>query len=183
MRTVLFLGRICFRHGLQHLRPSFSGPLKLSFPVRQYSWKRIPKKPITGTILLAALSPAAFVQLSEEDNGDGKTGEEHMLEVSRAEIQKGVPANVHGMRRVWKGIVYVLDQYIYEPLATGFRFLHLVIIFVPVIFAVPVIWLGGRREELDNERSGTLWWYGFLVRSMERAGPAFIKVHIKFQIF
>jgi aarF domain-containing kinase len=54
--------------------------------------------------------------------------------------------------------------------------LHLVIIFVPVIVTIPVIWIGSRNPNKDDERSGTLWWYGFLVSSMERAGAAFIKV-------
>jgi len=51
-----------------------------------------------------------------------------------------------------------------------------VIIFVPVIVAIPAIWIGDRVKDRDNERKGTLWWYGFLVSSMERAGAAFIKV-------
>lgn len=177
MRSASFIGRLCFRHGTQHLRPSFR-PHRVPFSARQSfsSWKtRIPRNPIAGTILISALSPAAFVKLSE-DHGDGKTGEEHMLEASRAEIENGIPDNVHGIRRAWKGLVYVVDQWIFEPFATSLRFLHLVVIFVPVIFAVPATWIGSRQKERDNERSGTLWWYGFLVHSMERAGPAFIKV-------
>jgi aarF domain-containing kinase len=50
------------------------------------------------------------------------------------------------------------------------------VIFVPVILSVPAIWFGRRHSDKDGERSGTLWWYGFLVRSMELAGPAFIKL-------
>lgn len=116
------------------------------------------------------------MRLSEEDNGDGKTPEEHMLEASREEIRKGVPDSAHGLTRAWKEVYLFLDLYIYEPIATGFRFLHLAVIFVPVIATIPVIWLGRRVKERDRERSGTLWWYSFLVRSMERAGPAFIKL-------
>lgn len=114
--------------------------------------------------------------LSEEDTGDGKTPEEHMLEASRAEIAKEIPEDVHGLPRVWKAIYLFVDTLIVEPIATTFRFLHLVIIFVPVIGTMPLIWLGRRQKNRDNERSGTLWWYSFLVRSMERAGPAFIKL-------
>lgn len=125
---------------------------------------------------VSALTPAVFIQLSEEDDGDGKTPEQHMLEASRAEIQKRVPEDHHGLRRAWTGFCLFLDWFIYEPIATGFRFLHLVIIFVPVIVTTPAVWFGRRLKDRDNERSGTLWWYGFLVRSMERAGPAFIKV-------
>ena len=129
-------------------------------------------------MLLAAavLTPAAFVELSEEDIQDGQTGEMHMLQASRKEISKKVPADVHGLKRLYRTIIYVLDQYVYEPLATTFRFFHLVLIFVPVIVTVPIAWIGRRRKDQDNERSGTIWWYGFLVSSMERAGPAFIKL-------
>jgi aarF domain-containing kinase len=122
-----------------------------------------------------ALSPAAFVELGE-NHDDGKTGEMHMLEVSRKEISKNVPEDAHGVQRLYKTVIYVLDQWLYEPLATSFRFLHLVVIFVPVIVTIPAAFLGSRQKDHDNERSGIIWWYGFLVKSMERAGPAFIKL-------
>ena len=127
-------------------------------------------------LLLASLSPAAFVQISQEETKDGQTAEAHMLEISREEIRKKIPDDVHGLRRFFQGIVFVLDQYVYEPIATSLRFCYLVIIFVPVIVTIPVIYFGRRRKDRDNERTGTLWWYRFLVASMERAGPAFIKV-------
>ncbi len=63
----------------------------------------------------------------------------------------------------------LLDLYIWEPLCTGARFLQLAVIFVPVILTVPVLWIGPRQPDRDNERSGTLWWYGFLVNAMELA--------------
>ena len=186
MRTAYTLGRFFFRHGKQEktispfiFRHCHQTPP--SFPsLRWHATKRTlqrPKKPVTRRLVLyAALGPAAFVSLLETDTHDGQTGEQHMLEASRAEIQKGVPEDAHGVVRVWKSIVFVLDAYIYEPMCTTLRFMHLVIIFVPVIFAVPAIWIGARQKDRENERSGTLWWYGFLVHSMERAGPAFIKV-------
>jgi aarF domain-containing kinase len=127
-------------------------------------------------LLAAALSPAAFVELSQEEPKEGETHEQHMLAASREEITKKPPREARGLTKVYKTIVYILDQYVYEPLATGVRFLHLVIIFVPVIATVPMVWVGRRKKEKDNERSGTLWWYSFLVASMERAGPAFIKL-------
>lgn len=124
----------------------------------------------------AVLSPAAFIELSEEDRHDGKTGEEHMLEASRRELDESVPEVLRNSKKVRRSIWYFLDTWIWEPIATGIRFAHLVFIFVPVIVTVPAIWFGARQKDRDNERSGTLWWYGFLVWSMERAGAAFIKV-------
>ena len=178
MRTFFNLGRACTRRGLAN---AF-----LAVPRRQQCYSRWtqkhnlkdPRQRIkrVGTVLAAAtLSPAAFIQLSEEDNSDGKTSEEHMLEASREEIRKKIPEDSHGLKRLYRTVVFVLDQYIYEPIATSIRFFHLVVIFVPVIVTIPVIWFGGRKSK-DADRSGTIWWYGFLVSSMERAGPAFIKL-------
>lgn len=99
-----------------------------------------------------------------------------MLEVSRKEIRKGIDQGQPGLARLVHNVVYYLDVLIWEPICTGARFLQLVVIFVPVIFAVPAIWCGRRQPHRDNERSGTLWWYGFMVRAMECAGPAFIKL-------
>lgn len=178
IRPVFFLGRQCLRQKPQKLIASlvrherhFSLPARYRIPFRP------PPKPPRGNVVVwSLLSPAAFVALSEEDTGDGKTPEEHMLEASRAEIAKEIPEDIHGWRRAWRGFYLFMDTFIIEPIATTFRFLHLVVIFVPVIATMPLIWLGGRRKDRDNERSGTLWWYSFLVHSMERAGPAFIKV-------
>lgn len=120
---------------------------------------------------------ASFVALSgEDDDASDKTGEERMLEASRAEISKQISDAEKGLPRLGHRIVLFLDLYVWEPLCTGVRFLHLALIFVPVLLAIPAIWVGRRQLDRDNERSGTLWWYGFLVQSMEWAGPAFIKV-------
>ena len=179
MRQAALLGRFFAAHGRsgilrslpQRFRDHTQIQPKHTFFRRGYS------RGGTRTVLLcAALSPAAFLKLSEEGTNNGKTGEEEMLAASRAEIRKELPRDERGLRRLVDTVVFIFDQYIYEPVATGFRFLHLVVIFVPVIFTVPVIWFGRRKEDRDNERSGTLWWYSFLVSSMERAGPAFIKV-------
>ncbi|KAL8830050.1 MAG: hypothetical protein Q9170_005913 [Blastenia crenularia] len=177
MRAASLLGRQCLRSAVR--RPPLRQP-PTHYLLRSQRWLTFRNPPSKGPggrkILYALLTPAAFVRLSEEDNGDGKTAEEHMLEASREEIKKEVPESVHGLTRLWKEVYLFLDLYIYEPIATGFRFLHLAIIFLPVIGTIPVVWLGRRVKERDSERAGTLWWYNFLVRSMERAGPAFIKL-------
>ncbi|KAF2767612.1 ABC1-domain-containing protein [Teratosphaeria nubilosa] len=114
----------------------------------------------------------------DEDEGfdTSKTHEEQMLDISRKEIDEYVPERLRGSRKWRRTIWRWLDTWIVEPIATGTRFLHLVVIFVPVIVTIPAVWIGKRVAERDNERTGTLWWYGFLVASMERAGAAFIKL-------
>ena len=124
------------------------------------------------------MSPAAFVQIADEEDehGNGKTHEQQMLEISRQELAEYVPERLRGSRKFRRALWRFVDSYIVEPIATGLRFLHLVIIFVPVLATVPVIWFGARIKERGDETSGTLWWYWFLVSSMERAGAAFIKL-------
>lgn len=193
MSTPLLFGRTCAKHAWQ--RQSTALPFFKSQATRSFTFTartcnrprffqnarrffRHPPPPVKGgTACLAALSPAAFVTLSENDESeDGLTGEQQMLEASRKELAEQVPGWVGGSKSLRKGIWKFLDTWIIEPIATGFRLLHLIFIFVPVIVTVPVIWFGQRQPEKDNERSGTLWWYAFLVNGMERAGAAFIKV-------
>ena len=181
MRSFFIFSRLCGRRGSPF--PFFASRVRIPRHQqiftkwsRKYSLKDPRQRRIPTLLATAAtLSPAAFVQLGE-NHEEGKTGEMHMLEVSRQEISKEVPEDVHGLQRVFQTVVYVLDQWIYEPIATSFRFLHLVIIFVPVIVTIPVAFLGSRRKDRDDERTGMIWWYGFLVSSMERSGPAFIKL-------
>lgn len=126
--------------------------------------------------MFASLSPAAFLKLAEDGDGGEKSGEMQMLEASRQEIRKSVEEDARGFTRVRQAFAVFWYHYIYDPIATGFRFVHLVVVFLPVIITVPAIWFGNRIEARKETRTGTLWWYRFLVRAMERAGPAFIKV-------
>ncbi|KAK8001163.1 ABC1 family protein [Apiospora marii] len=191
MRTALLFGRLCARRGTAQIAPKLprcfsrrSQPSTLSAFKRFSSSSGSRSRPAQSTVLLAAaqgtlLGTAAFVKLSEKDNEPGdedQTSEGRMLEVSRDEIEKKKDDTSHGFTKLRHNIVYYLDVYLWEPLCTGVRFLQLVTIFVPVILAVPAIWIGTRQPDHDNERSGTLWWYGFLVQSMEWSGPAFIKL-------
>ncbi|SPO05560.1 related to aminoglycoside acetyltransferase regulator from P. stuartii [Cephalotrichum gorgonifer] len=157
---------------------------------RTYEWRWFerPRRPkYAGVILLstgnaAALGTLAFVELPHRDpDGDADaTWESRLLEVSRNELETARADRAKDERnllvRITSEILSFVDTQLWEPLCTALRFLHLVAIFVPVIVAVPAIWIGRRVPERDNERSGTLWWYGFLVQSMEWAGPAFIKL-------
>lgn len=190
----MLLGRLCARRvaapqtALRTARPS-STPWHSAFRRRLHqpaSHGRTHQKSSRPILLLAsanglALGTATFVKLSEKDNGGTEqTSEGRMLEVSRDEIEKKTDQVSHGFTRFRHNVVYYLDVLLWEPLCTGVRFLQLAVIFVPVILSVPAIWIGPRQPERDNERSGTLWWYASLVRAMEWAGPAFIKVrHVR----
>ncbi|KAK9468907.1 ABC1 family-domain-containing protein [Lipomyces arxii] len=70
--------------------------------------------------------------------------------------------------------VLAFFDYVYDTLATCFRFLHLASIFTPVILMSPAVLVGKRVAE--SETTGALWWYKYLIWSMEQAGPTFIKL-------
>ncbi|OXV10244.1 hypothetical protein Egran_01995 [Elaphomyces granulatus] len=194
MRAAAFFGR-CFC-----LSPRGGGPRSLCFASsrarrcffprvpqgnsnhRSYGWRKGStgggKAPAVGRVLLAALSPGAFLELAEEGDDGEQTAECKMLEASRKEMQKtvSVSEDARGLTRIGQAIYVFFCRYIYEPMATGIRFFHLVFIFFPVMAAVPAMWFGRRVQCRNGARSGTLWWFDFLVCSMERAGPAFIKL-------
>lgn len=189
MRTALLFGRLRLCEGLRQsgpvvartwTRPFASGPA--SFVRRQFATPQFPGKTIlwsgSAAAAGAALTPLGLLALGEDEeaNGSGKTQEEAMLAASRKELNEQVPKAIQNSKKYRRGIYFFVDMYIFEPIMTGLRFLHLAFIFIPVIVTIPAIWLGQRQPDRDNERSGTLWWYKFLVRSMERAGAAFIKV-------
>ncbi|KAH9982852.1 ABC1-domain-containing protein [Lactifluus volemus] len=58
---------------------------------------------------------------------------------------------------------------IWEPILTARRFVHLFFLFLPVILSSPML-LSTR------DRWGAVWWYGYFVAQMDRAGPTFIKL-------
>lgn len=95
----------------------------------------------------------------------------------------------------WKKMKKSFAIYILEPVSTVGRFLYLCLLFVPVLVTSPMLLVGSRngKERLsrrdrifrhrrarfaedEGERWGALWWYEFLVRQMQKAGPTFIKV-------
>lgn len=69
-----------------------------------------------------------------------------------------------------------LRDRILEPILTAKRFIYLCCIFVPVLLAAPMLIIGQTEPRVGRDRWGAVWWYGFLTRQMQRAGPTFIKV-------
>ncbi|KAJ5273973.1 hypothetical protein N7478_009098 [Penicillium angulare] len=168
MRTAL-LSRLCLRRGISRI------PQR-----RLISW-RVPRKtpsrgPLLGGMVMAVLAPGAFLKLAEDSDCPETTGEQQMLEASRDEIRISVSPDARGLTRVCQTLTVGFYHYVYDPIATGFRFLHLFVIFMPVIVTVPMIWVGRALESNNGAQWGTIWWYRFLVKAMERAGPAFIKL-------
>ncbi|PWN45609.1 ABC1-domain-containing protein [Ceraceosorus guamensis] len=96
--------------------------------------------------------------------------------------------SAHLIIRILSSIGSTLNIYIIEPLGTTKRFVVLFCLFMPVLLTIPMIWVGSRkkkgplgrrrrvRKDEEGQRWGAIWWYGFLVKQMERAGPTFIKL-------
>jgi aarF domain-containing kinase len=75
-------------------------------------------------------------------------------------------------------ILHLLYEKIWEPIRTATRFIHLAVLFVPVIVLIPMLLVGTPEAKLQGDRWGAVWWYGLLVARMEAAGPTFIKVRL-----
>ena len=73
-------------------------------------------------------------------------------------------------------IIGVLQDFIWEPILTARRFIHLFCLFVPVIITMPMLLVGSPDKQLQGDRWGAVWWYDLLVKRMQAAGPTFIKV-------
>lgn len=78
-------------------------------------------------------------------------------------------------------LTFLVDN-IWEPLLTAKRFIYLFVLFVPVIISTPMLLIGKPHKRFKGDRWGAIWWYAFLVRTMESAGPTFIKVPFSFPI-
>ena len=151
-------------------------------PRSSFSFRHIPR---ARNLLLISASLTLPLAVERPDvqaaNREESTLEQSLLDTSEEERH----AETYGVSKDWsvfyhffRRIKIAFLRYMYEPIATGLRFIQLVVIFVPVFATIPVIFIGSRDTEHDNERSGTLWWYSFLVRQMERAGPTFIKARL-----
>ncbi|EIW64210.1 ABC1-domain-containing protein [Trametes versicolor FP-101664 SS1] len=73
-------------------------------------------------------------------------------------------------------ILTFLRERLIEPILTAKRFVYLCCIFVPVLLAAPMLIIGQPEERLRGDRWGAVWWYGFLTRQMQCAGPTFMKL-------
>ncbi|RKP26712.1 ABC1-domain-containing protein [Syncephalis pseudoplumigaleata] len=64
-----------------------------------------------------------------------------------------------------------------EPIMTGWRFLQLVVIFLPCVLTIPVLVCTRAHPPASTPKeSWHVWWYNLLARQMELAGPSFIKL-------
>ncbi|ORX41269.1 ABC1 family-domain-containing protein [Kockovaella imperatae] len=134
-----------------------------------------------GVIVLLGLGAVAFIHYRRPARADSQ--EEDMLaspssDESAEDIATKSPAEPRSSP------FEIIRIYVFEPIFTFFRFCHLLALFGPVILTAPMILVGrtekrrrnGKPISEEEENWGAVWWYGFLVKQMERAGPSFIKL-------
>ncbi|TID14924.1 hypothetical protein CANINC_004595 [Pichia inconspicua] len=69
---------------------------------------------------------------------------------------------------------FFIQDYIYEPIVTFGRFLHLSAIFIPVFLFYPITFFG--KTNKIGERSGAVLWYKLLRHAAELGGASFVKL-------
>lgn len=142
----------------------------------------------TAGSLLVAVGLALRLNTSSADNQQEELDQHSQFAKSVEELETE-ERRLHGNVIIrWLYVVGdALHYYIIEPLGTTKRFIVLVLLFAPVILTMPMLLVGRRREggrrrgrrvpkTEGGQRWGALWWYAFLVKQMERAGPTFIKL-------
>src|ERR1700722_9033298 len=92
-------------------------------------------------------------------------------------IQPTILSVAEARQPILPRILSLLRTRIWEPICTGLRYFHLLILFLPVILSTPMLLIGGPEDRFNGEGWGAFWWCDLLVRQMEAAGPTFIKVH------
>jgi aarF domain-containing kinase len=127
-----------------------------------------------GTQLIAAL-PLSF---KSTENKAFRIGSNNApatpSEIEQIELKY---ESKHVFVRICNHIVQWLDNWVLEPILTIRRLAHILILFVPVVITVPVVFFGEKSIK-ESQTQGTLWWFDFLAKQMERAGPTFIKVKL-----
>ncbi|KAG1757126.1 hypothetical protein EDB19DRAFT_1655993 [Suillus lakei] len=98
----------------------------------------------------------------------------HDLNVPTRDPIIGSPAEPH--MSIPSRILSLLQEHFWEPLLTARRFIHLFYLFIPVIITMPMLLVGKPERRYKGDKWGAIWWYGFLVRRMQTAGPTFIKL-------
>lgn len=121
---------------------------------------------------LAAAPSVFYLRAEEQPESKHASGEAHQqldqLPAERAHQQET-------RKRSWLRCLFnSIDWLILEPLSTLRRFIFLALLFLPVIVTCPLL----LRQALPHQQDppSVRWWYGLLVKQMERAGPTFIKV-------
>ncbi|ORE04948.1 ABC1-domain-containing protein [Rhizopus microsporus var. microsporus] len=133
-------------------------------------------KPALYVIPTTALSAATpFYLHSKHDKAIRIGSIDHPATPQEIEIAEANYESEYLIVRLCLRVVKLLDDWIIEPVLTLRRLAHILILFIPIVLTAPSVYFG-KYNPIEGERSGTLWWFDFLAKQMERAGPTFIKL-------
>lgn len=135
-------------------------------------------KPALYVIPTSALSAATPFHLHSKHDKAIRIGSiDHPATPQEIEIAEANYESEYLIVRLCLRVVKLLDDWIVEPVLTLRRLAHILILFIPIVLTAPSVYFG-KYNPIEGERSGTLWWFDFLAKQMERAGPTFIKVNL-----
>ncbi|KAG2173698.1 hypothetical protein INT43_005118 [Umbelopsis isabellina] len=147
----------------QYTRPwqpkPLSKPISISTAVSYTAYSRF---------ALASLPLAHLERKYQKNNHDISTPED--IEEMRAEPSQ------RKVIRIIDRILDWLDTWFLEPILVCKRFVHVILLFSPIVIAIPIAFFGAKNPDEHDERSGTIWWYNLIMNQMELAGPTFIKL-------
>lgn len=127
---------------------------------------------MTYTLLRSSASRTNAVQdLSESTDTASPT--------SSSSTPKDEPPPASFAQSMWGWTV----RYLIDPFFVLKRFIYLSILFLPVLLTVPLLFCGASSTVTDDQGHteerpgwGARFWFAFLVKQMELAGPTFVKL-------
>ncbi|KAF7325444.1 ABC1-domain-containing protein [Mycena kentingensis (nom. inval.)] len=167
MQRLGFLLRVPIRQQIRHAS-SYLSPPRINTRLRwrhAYALSLVPAG--AGLALYSNYTPPAVPTLNASPPNSPKSPAEHPpppVSPTEERLHVGTRSRAFFHAKVW------------EPLLTATRFVYLFVLFVPVILTSPMLLVGRTADEYQGERWGAAWWYSFLVKRMESAGPAFVKL-------
>lgn len=116
--------------------------------------------------LSLGVSALVFSTVKGDDDPNGKTRSEKMLELSRRQLEQELEEKNHKYGRLYAW----LRSYVVEPFLTMMRFFSLFIIMMPILLTGLPVAIGLVPQWYRNT------WFDFVVAGLQRAGPSFIKL-------
>lgn len=134
-------------------------------------------KILGGSVVLSLTLAGTDIVLNEklESDPQAETYEMGLYSTSQNELKTERERKKKGHFGWLYSFKLYLQKYLWEPIVTFGRFVELMLLFSPVILALPICYFG-RRDAESSERSGTILWYKYIKFTAEMAGASFIKL-------
>jgi len=159
----------------RHLR-IVSPPPYFRLHTRPWTWRALWLVPIIGGVVVYLFPDPRIPLPSVFSSPTLIPRPEYRDNARRFTDQDTIGSSTEPQHSFYFRIIGGLQNFIWEPILTARRFIHLFCLFVPVIITIPMLLVGSPDKQLQGDRWGAVWWYDLLVKRMQAAGPTFIKV-------